>query len=345
VPATGPYLVDEYLPGEQLVLVRNPQFRQWDARAQPDGYPDRIEVTLGLSPNEQVTETEQERADWMAVTVDELAPETVESLLTQYPRLLHPHTQLQTAFLMLNTSMPPFDNVLARRAVNFALDRSKLIGLFGGPQQAKVTCQFLPPNLPGYEPYCPYTLDPNPAGQWSAPDMDRAQALVEASGTAGDHVVFWPHPFFADVAGSYITGLLEELGYRVELVRSGYPAYEFALFDSPDRAQVSHLGFIADYPAASLFFDLARCGGSNNPYEAAYCDPELEAAIERAERAQLTDPQLAGELWAIADRRIVDQSAFVPMSNQIATDFVSARVGNYQYHPQWGILLDQLWVS
>jgi hypothetical protein len=32
------------------------------------------------------------------------------------------------------------------------------------------------------------------------------------------------------------------------------------------------------------------------------------------------------------------------MSNQIATDFVSARVGNYQYHPQLGVLLDQLWV-
>jgi peptide/nickel transport system substrate-binding protein len=269
----------------------------------------------------------------------------LESLLTQYPGLLHPHTQLQTAFLMLNTSMPPFDNALARRAVNFALDRSKLIGLFGGPQVAKVTCQFLPPNLPGYEPYCPYTLDPNPAGQWSAPDMDRAQALVEASGTAGDHVVFWPQPFFADVAGSYITGLLEELGYRVEFVRSGYDAYLAALLDSRDRAQVSHLSWIADYPTASnFFFGLARCGSRNNPYEAAYCDPELEAAIERAERAQLTDPQLAGRLWAIADRRIVDQSPFVPISNQIATDFVSARVGNYQYHPQLGVLLDQLWV-
>jgi peptide/nickel transport system substrate-binding protein len=175
--------------------------------------------------------------------------------------------------------------------------------------------------------------------------MDRAQALVEASGTAGDHVVFWPHPFFADVAGSYITGLLEELGYRVELVRSGYDAYLAALLESRDRAQVSQLSWRADYPTASnFFFGLARCGSTSNPFAGAYCDPELEAAIERAERAQLADPQLAGELWAIADGRIVDQSPFVPISNPIATDFVSARVGNYQYHPQLGVLLDQLWV-
>jgi hypothetical protein len=26
------------------------------------------------------------------------------------------------------------------------------------------------------------------------------------------------------------------------------------------------------------------------------------------------------------------------------TDFVSRRVGNYQYNPQLGVLLDQLWV-
>jgi hypothetical protein len=30
--------------------------------------------------------------------------------------------------------------------------------------------------------------------------------------------------------------------------------------------------------------------------------------------------------------------------NPRRTEFVSTRVGNYQYNPQWGGLLDQLWV-
>jgi hypothetical protein len=34
----------------------------------------------------------------------------------------------------------------------------------------------------------------------------------------------------------------------------------------------------------------------------------------------------------------------VPISNQLGSVFVSRRVGNYQYNPQWGILVDQLWV-
>jgi len=34
----------------------------------------------------------------------------------------------------------------------------------------------------------------------------------------------------------------------------------------------------------------------------------------------------------------------IPLTTGKATDFVSKRVGNYQSHPVFGVLLDQLWV-
>lgn len=34
----------------------------------------------------------------------------------------------------------------------------------------------------------------------------------------------------------------------------------------------------------------------------------------------------------------------VPFLNLKATDFVSKRVGNYQHHPEFDLLIDQLWV-
>lgn len=107
-----------------------------------------------------------------------------------------------------------------------------------------------------------------------------------------------------------------------------------------------------DYPGPSNFFDGAapRCPlpgiGFDNagPFGGTYCDRRLEAAIERAKRAQLVDPQRAGDLWARADRRVVDLSPYVMLSNGSVLVFLSERVGNYQYNPQWGVLLDQLWV-
>ena len=48
LPATGPYMISAYRPRHLVTLVRNPFFREWSQAAQPDGYPDRIEVRLDL---------------------------------------------------------------------------------------------------------------------------------------------------------------------------------------------------------------------------------------------------------------------------------------------------------
>src|SRR6202040_1905399 len=100
---------------------------------------------------------------------------------------------------------------------NYAVDRAKMASALpatgvgrGGP----TSCQALPPNLPGYSPYCPYTLAPAPDGKWTAPDLARAQRLVEASGTRGTRVTVWSPTAFASGA-RYVASVLRKLGYRV----------------------------------------------------------------------------------------------------------------------------------
>jgi hypothetical protein len=74
-------------------------------------------------------------------------------------------------------------DVRVRRAINFAIDRSKIASLLGGNYQP--TCQLLPPYFPGYRRYCPYTLNRNPAGLWNAPNLAQAEHLIAASHTRG----------------------------------------------------------------------------------------------------------------------------------------------------------------
>ena len=89
---------------------------------------------------------------------------------------------------MLNTRQRPFSDVRARRALAYAIDRNRLAMLAGGELVARPTCQVLPPTVPGYRPYCPYTVNPA-AAIWSAPDLARARRLAERSHTLGEHVV------------------------------------------------------------------------------------------------------------------------------------------------------------
>ena len=86
----------------------------------------------------------------------------------------------------LNVNLPPFNDVRVRQALNYAIDRDALVGIFGGAQLAAPVCQILPPGFPGHVDSCVYTADPG--ATWSAPDLDKAKKLVEDSGTKGQEV-------------------------------------------------------------------------------------------------------------------------------------------------------------
>ena len=215
MPATGPYQIDSY-DGTTITLERNPAFNAWSTAAQPDGFPDQIVWTFGQDPKRSLTSVEQGASDlvWGGVS-----PDQVQEVTTRFPSQSNISPILATRFLTLNTTRPPFDEVAARRAVNFAIDRAAVFRQFGGPELASLSCQELPPNMPGYRPYCPYTLSPSKDGAWTAPNMQRALELVDASGTKGAHV---------DVAtfegidpglavGRSVVRVLEGLGYRATL--------------------------------------------------------------------------------------------------------------------------------
>jgi ABC-type transport system substrate-binding protein len=75
-----------------------------------------------------------------------------------------------------------------------------------------------------------------------------------------------------------------------------------------------------------------------------YCDPEYDAAYQRALDTQASgDAAAAGAQWAALDRSIVDLALIVPMYNA-GGDVVSSRVGNYQVSPSGIVLFDQMWV-
>ncbi len=120
--------------------------------------------------------------------------------------------------------------------------------------------------------------------------------------------------------------------------------------DSRTRAQIGFSAFLADYPAPSSFIKfLLSCQAfhPNAPEQtnlSEFCDPHIDAKIKQALEAQAVDPTGSGELWAQIDHDLADEAPLVPLHTPKVHGLVSQRVGNYQYNPQWGVLLDQLWV-
>jgi peptide/nickel transport system substrate-binding protein len=355
VQGTGPYEISSYSPDLSnnpaahgvLVLKRNPYFRQWSAAAQPSGFPNQIVIHTNYSQPQQVTAVEHGHAD---MTWDPPIPSQTAALSQGYPSQLHQDPAPQTSYVWLNVRSAPFDNLLARQAVNYGVDRGAIArfatGFNGTP--GRPTCQLLPPDFPGYVPYCPYTEVPASTGRWLAPNLLKAQELVRESGTDGAPVTLLLQSDDPRGIGQALVAELQKIGYRARLA---YLPPQTVLGERPNfylRFQAGYISWYADYVAPSqVISDLVRCSvppGPNFGNFGRFCDPRVDANIAAALNEEPLHPGLSSQAWTAIDRRIVDQAIDAPIDNQLNEYFVARRVGNYQYNPQWGVLVDQMWV-
>src|SRR5947207_4620384 len=213
IPTTGPYYFASYNPNKQLVLKRNPYFKEWSKDAMPAGYPDEITQSFGLTVEAQITAIENGQADW---TLEAPPADRLNEMGTKYASQTHVETLTAFWYAPMNTNLAPFNNVKARQAVNFAIDRNALVKIFGGPKLAAPSCQVLPPGFPGHVDYCPYTK--NPGKTWSAPDLAKARRLVKESGTAGQKVAVVSADDEVNKATAvYLQSVLNSIGYKASV--------------------------------------------------------------------------------------------------------------------------------
>jgi YVTN family beta-propeller protein len=336
-PATGPYAIARIRPWRTLELVRNPHFRAWSAAAKPDGNVDAITVRFGVKAGTAVRAVEHGEAGYLA-SETQLTPRQLGDVFTRFGAQVHPSPQPASTSLFLNTRVPPFNDVDVRRAFNYAIDRRAAVELEGGALAAQPTCQPLPANFPAYRPYCPYSAN---GTAWGPPEPAKARSLVARSHTQGMHVTVWSSTPELAREGRLAGQVLDELGYRASLRVMPLDKQVPYVLDPSHRAQIGTWSFGADYAAASDVLLAYRCR-SGDPSR--FCDRHTDRLIARALQTETTDQIRANALWTQAQRRIVDQAAAVPLFNPNAIELVSRRVGGVQRSPQWGLLLDQLWV-
>ncbi|HEX4521866.1 MAG TPA: ABC transporter substrate-binding protein, partial [Gaiellaceae bacterium] len=348
LPATGPYMFASFTPKRSVRLVRNPRFREWSPAAQPDGFPNQIVMRFGGTPAAHIASVERGAAD-VASDYAYISPAVLASLRTEHASRLEINPEGSTAAIVFNTRLAPFDNLKARQAVSFALDRQRLLTLTLGQSLGQVTCQILPPNFAGYRRYCPYTVDPAPGGEWVAPDLARARELVRESGTFGEAVTFWIPRWikFDAAAGRYVVSVLDSLGYKARFRFAADPyAHENAL-----GVQAGFWAWYADFAAPSGFVrNTLTCSsytpiGALNANSAEFCDHAIDREIGRAQLLQTSNPEAAAQLWAKVDRDLTNQAPWASFANGTVLELISTRVGNYQFNPAWFTLLDQLWLK
>jgi peptide/nickel transport system substrate-binding protein len=363
LPGTGPYRIASFdRDSGRAELVRNEEFRVWSQDARPDGFADEITFTAakkGSDPEAQleaVLDGEDDVMTAWGLFGGPLSPERIARLSVSHANLLHSAPLPQAEWMFLNVRRPPFDDVRVRQALNYAIDRRHIVEIAGGPELAQPTCQILTPGMPGYKPYCPYTLDPSAAGTWTAPDVAKAQQLVDESGTKGTKVTVWSatEGERAPIA-RYFASVLKTLGYRSSLRRFRglfEDRYFPTVSDSRTGAQIGQFGWALDYlTPANFIVPTLTCEAFlpadpvANANVGQFCDAQVDAEVEAALAQTDADPASVNAAWAAIDRKLVDAAPVVPLFDRRSVNVVSERVQNVELHPFWGVLLDQLWVQ
>jgi len=347
VPSTGPYRIVSYDPNRGMRLERNPFFHVWSGIAQPDGYVDAIQYDFGLDDEAQVTAVENGHYDWM---YNDKPQDRLGELGARYASQLHVQPMFALMFLPMNTHLAPFDNPLARKAVNYAVDRHALTLLFGGPALASPLCTMTPPDFPGGDVACPYSAHPSEDGAWHGPDLARARELVRQSGTAGQRVTLVVMNRSIDVAmGTYLRNVLQSIGYVADVKPISAGIQFTYIQNSSNKVQIALTEWFADYASPSNFLDdLLGCenfhpNSDSSINMAGYCNPKAQAKMMRA--LQTTDAAERDDLWRDAARTIMDDAPTAPLVRIRYLDFVSNRVGNYLYTTLYHLCFSCVWVK
>jgi peptide/nickel transport system substrate-binding protein len=347
IPGTGAYYFSSYDSNKQLVMKRNPYFHVWSQAAQPDGYPDQITQSFGLTVEAQVTAVENGQADW---GYDFPPADRLNELGTKYAAQTHLTPLTAFWYAPMNVNIPPFTSLKARQAVNYAIDRNALIKIFGGPKLATPSCQVLPPGFPGNKPYCPYTKNPGTA--WTAPDVAKAKQLVNESGQKGAKVVvISANDEVQKAVGVYLASVLNEIGFKATAKAiSGNIAFTYPQ-NTKNHVQINVQQWYQDYPAASDFLHiLFGCesfhpGSDSSINMAGFCNKPINAQMNQALKLENTNFPKANSMWAKIDREVTDQAPMATMFTPKHLDFVSKRVGNFVFSKQFYWLVDQSWVQ
>jgi peptide/nickel transport system substrate-binding protein len=347
LPTTGPYMIASYDPNRALKLVRNPNFTEWSRDAQPQGYPDEIDESFGLSVEAEVTAVQNGQADWL---FDPPPADRLAEIGSTYAAQVHVNPLTAFWYLTMNTNLAPFDNVQARQAINWAVDRNALVRLYGGTNLAQPACTILPPGLPGHADFCDYTA--GGGTKWTAPDLAKAKQLVQQSGTAGQEVgIVVQDDEVNKSIGEYLQSVLTEIGYKAKLKPLSANIQFTYIQNTDNKVQLALTQWYQDYPAASDFLNvLLSCasfhaGSDSSVNIAGFCDKGIDAKMSAALTLGRTDQPQADQQWGQIDQAVMAQAPVAPLFNPKLVDFTGKRVGNYQFSKQFYMLVDQLWVQ
>ena len=313
---TGPYMVKEYVKGDHLTLVANPNY--WGPAP-----------TIKTLIFRWSAEAAQRLLELQSGTVDGItspAPDDLAKIQADSTLKLYPYSNPNIMYLGMNNTIKPFDNEKVRQAVAMAIDKKHIVDNFY-PPGSEVAEQFNPSTI---EPGFSTTGD---GATWYKYDPVAAKkALADAGFPNGFNVTL----SFRNVVRVYVPQVAQVAqDIQAQLAQVGIKATikqedsgPFLQSVSAGKEQMFILGWGMDYPDATDFFDTHFAGGLKyfgNEY------PDIVKEIQAG--AQLADPAARQQHYDTVNALLKQHVPMIPVAHGSAAEAFKATVGNVVIGP------------
>jgi peptide/nickel transport system substrate-binding protein len=217
---------------------------------------------------------------------------------------------------VLNSDVPPLNNIDCRKAVLLAADKTGYQRAYGGATGGDIATSLLPPIIPGHKAIDLYGAKTNPTGDVAGAKAELAKC-GQPNGFATNISYRAERPKEKATAES-LQQSLAKVG--IQLTIKPYPAGDyFKLYaGKPDFAKTNKLGIMvygwgADWPDGFGFLSqivdsrTIRASGNTN---LGIKIPAVDAAIDKA--LATTDATARNAIWGNIDQMVMENAAVLP---------------------------------
>jgi peptide/nickel transport system substrate-binding protein len=334
-PGIGPYMIADVVPNQSWTIKKNPQWAKNPIPGIPSGNVDTFNAKIQSNTNAEAQQVLSNQAD-VFDPGDTLPPALIQQIQStasdRFAKLVVP----STFYFFLNTTTKPFNDIRARQAVNYAMDKQALVKLASG--FLKPGCFFIPEGIVGHPTGpCPYYGsggDPN-----GKPDLAKARALIKQAGLTGTPVTVYgetrqPRQQYV----TYYTSVLNSIGFKATPKILADNAYFPTIGNAHTNPQTGFADWVQDFPNPTDFYLLNDCKTIqpvNNENFSKVCDPHIQSELKALNPVPATKLQSVGPRWEALDKYFAQKAYIAAYGSELFPLFFSNKLvfDANDYHP------------
>lgn len=335
--AMGPYMVESYVPKVSLKLARNPN---WDESTDKlrHAYVDRIEIVLNAASKESIQQQIEAGSLDMYLRGNPPNAAAAKAEAAKDPRLHVDKDGACVFYISFNlhhnsAGGKAVQNKTVRQALSYAIDKTAIIQVLGGPRNGEPAGQILTPVLLGYKKMDPY------ATQNSKGDLTKAKSMLDSANVKGLKLDFiYDNTETNKNIVQVVADQLKKIGVSINPIPKDDATVD-TTNPKADNWDLYYAGWCPDWNgngARTFFTPLLsdpglknyNAGGSYN--YGGYDNPEVDTKVDQALAAS---PEEAANIWPDIDAKVMDDAPWIPIYTSNSVNYVGTRVKGFVFFP------------